>query len=140
MSSKSVVIKMKKKSNVTLGDKYRCIMLLEKKLKTRAEISREMGLHETTITKWMREDQRAKIKAAYEESRGQNSNRFILKRSKYELINAALFEWVKQRRLMHPNEDVSNSMLIEASQRLAVPLNQTHFHPNDTWLVRFVSL
>lgn len=130
-------MKMKKKSNVTLGDKYRCVMLIERKIKSRSEISREMGLHETTVTKWMRDDQRAKIKQAYEESHGHSSNRFILKRSKYELINAALYDWYTQRRALNPAEEITNSMLIDAAQRLAPLLNQGRFQANDTWLVRY---
>ena len=89
---------MTKRKQTGIEDMYYAIIRLEKKECTQLTIAGELGVSRTTVSKWMEEEQRAKIKKAYEEN--VNGQRKKLRTSKFVDLDITVFEWYKRTRAL----------------------------------------
>ena len=120
----------KRKTN-TLETKYKAIMEVEKKKKTKTAIAKEFNIPLNTLSTWLSKADYYKDAYQKQEFGGKVKR---LKKGNYEDIENALDQWLRNARSR--NYNINGAIIKEKAEELAKEMGYQEFKASTGWLDR----
>ena len=122
----------RKHSTYSLEVKYKAIQEVLKGVKSKAKISKDIGVPSNTLSTWI--NQKDKIISSFEQSDFE-PNRVRFRKAKFEDIESALYKWFLGARAH--GLPISGAILTTKAQDLAKQLGHSDFKASNGWVQRF---
>ena len=120
----------RKHDNKTIEFKYAAIMEVEKGVKSKAQIARDLGLNSSTLSTWL--NQSDSIKQGYEKFGPKRRN---MRKGKWEELEDAVLKWFAFAR--DQDAVISGPVLIAKAEQFAKDLRIDDFKGTHGWMERF---